>query len=631
MINNYKYKVGELRPSQILFSFGVGAVLDLPNLSVMVMGLDDWNIQPGNTIELGEQRLLAAVRRELGYQVKKLLSPPAPPEDAPGNFLDDYARIGIPVAPFPAWMVCPKCRLLAPLQSGFFQLKQNAYRPDQTRYIHLNCPKSPRKEPTAIPSRFLVSCDRGHLDDFPWRYFVHRINSDCKGTLRLEERGVSGSPTDIFVKCDTCNAQRPLSDAFGEASKKNMPRCRARHPHLRNFDATCDQQMKTILLGASNAWFPITLSALSISVTSNQLEQTINQYWTVLEKAQNSSSLEIILQTLESIGQFPELLQELSKHSLDKAWTIIEQRKIKPEDSSDEKAGDLKTPEWQIFSEADPTQNNPDFQLRPVQPPKGYENYFSKIVLAERLREVRALIGFTRIQSPGDFVDSGEILAEHRVPLSRNQPKWVPASEVKGEGIFLQFKESTLSQWEKLPQVEAYELQAWEAHKKWCKVRSLDPDKVKFPGVRYILIHSFTHALMRQMALDCGYNAASLRERIYSMRPEEENGPMAGVLIYTAAPDSEGTLGGLVSLGEPGVLGYHIDQALEQMQLCASDPLCSEHNPFQGSISLHWAACHACLFSPETSCEKGNKYLDRTVLISTMSNSDLAFFLETKQ
>ncbi|MHC5739782.1 DrmB family protein [Nostoc sp.] len=624
--SNYKYRVGELRPSQILFSFGVGAVLDLPNLSVMVMGLEDWNTQQG-VVELGEQRLLAAIRRELGQQVKKLLAPPIPAEDASSSSpFDEYARIGIPVAPFPGWMVCPRCRLLAPLYP-YFQLKENSYRPDQTRYVHLNCPKSQKKDPTAIPSRFLVSCERGHLDDFPWLYFVHRSNTACKGPLRLEEYGVSGSPTDIVVKCNGCNSERRLSDAFGELGKKNMPRCRARHPHLRGFDDSCDEQMKTILLGASNSWFPITLSALSIPITSNQLEQLVNQNWTILGKASNFSALDAVLQAFFAMGQ----LQELSKYTTDKIWALVEQKQLQQQSNfDDESVRDLKTPEWQIFSAADPNLNTPDFQLRTVNPPSGYKNYFSQVVLVERLREVRALIGFTRIQSPGDFIDSGEILTEHRVPLSRSKPKWVPASEVKGEGIFIQFKETTLHQWEQNQLLQDYERQAFDAHKKWCNVRSLDPDKVKFPGVRYILLHSFAHALMRQMALECGYNAASLKERIYSKRPEEEGGPMAGILIYTAAPDSEGTLGGLVSLGEPKILGYHIDQALEQMRLCASDPLCAEHTPFKGATSLHWAACHACLFSPETSCERGNKYLDRAVLIPTVLSADLAFFPEEK-
>ncbi len=131
---------------------------------------------------------------------------------------------------------------------------------------------------------------------------------------------------------------------------------------------------------------------------------------------------------------------------------------------------------------------------------------------------------------------------------------------------------------------------------------------------------------MRQLALECGYTAASIRERIYAREPGDPAGPMAGVLLYTAAADSEGTLGGLVSLGEPGSLGRHLDHALEQMRLCASDPLCAEHHPHREGITLHGASCHACLFAAETSCERGNKYLDRSVLVHTFGPDQLAFF-----
>lgn len=247
----------------------------------------------------------------------------------------------------------------------------------------------------------------------------------------------------------------------------------------------------------------------------------------------------------------------------------------------------------------------------------------------KRLREVRALIGFTRIESPGDFTDTGELEEEVRALLSRKLPQWVPASEVRGEGVFLQFKEEAIARWlVSNPSLKTYEQQTFDAHRRWRIARSIRNPEANFPGVRYLLLHSFAHALMRQLAIACGYTAASLRERIYSKYPHEDNGPMAGVLIYTAAADSEGTLGGLVSLGEPKLLGQHIDQALEQMRLCASDPLCAEHSPFQNTTELHWAACHACLFSPETSCERGNKYLDRSLLVSTVKSipASLAFF-----
>lgn len=130
----------------------------------------------------------------------------------------------------------------------------------------------------------------------------------------------------------------------------------------------------------------------------------------------------------------------------------------------------------------------------------------------------------------------------------------------------------------------------------------------------------------RQVALECGYTVASIRERIYALPPTDEDGPMAGVLLYTAAADSEGTLGGLVSLGEPHILGRHIAAALDAMRLCASDPLCAEHTPLTEPQTLHGAACHACLFAPETSCERGNKYLDRSLLIPTIDQEALSFF-----
>jgi hypothetical protein len=131
---------------------------------------------------------------------------------------------------------------------------------------------------------------------------------------------------------------------------------------------------------------------------------------------------------------------------------------------------------------------------------------------------------------------------------------------------------------------------------------------------------------MRQIVMDCGYSAASIRERLYSRQPEESGGPMAGILLYTAAPDSEGTLGGLVELGDPITLGRHLQQALESVRLCASDPLCAEHHPDKTGRGIHGACCHACQFSPETSCERGNRYLDRSVLVETFSSAQACFF-----
>jgi hypothetical protein len=197
---------------------------------------------------------------------------------------------------------------------------------------------------------------------------------------------------------------------------------------------------------------------------------------------------------------------------------------------------------------------------------------------------------------------------------------------VRGEGLFLRLEEDALQAWEQKTQVRQLEREFLQAHMSWRRLRKQNPPEAGFPGMRYILLHSISHALMRQIALECGYTAASLRERLYSRHPGQENGPMAGILIYTAASDSEGTLGGLVNLGQPGTLGRQLSQAFESMRICASDPLCADHAPQSDARTVHGACCHACLFAPETSCEKGNRFLDRSVLLPTFSAKLVEFF-----
>jgi hypothetical protein len=615
-------KVGDLRPSQVIYTFGVGSVVDLPGISAMVMGLDDWDA--AHIAEIGEERLLRAVREALGEQVERLCSPPLVMDDGTGPIspLDPAALIGIPVAAFPRWMRCPYCSLLAPLGSGLFQLKVDPYRPDRTRYVHTNCKKA-GLPPMVVPSRFLVACKHGHLDDFPWVDYVHHGASDCEApVIRIREIGVSGEAADIYVSCDTCKRpSRPLSDAFGEDAPKVLPRCNGRRPHLRDYsEEGCTEGLRTIALGASNSWFPLTLTALSIPQASNKLAQLVDEQWTTLEKAVTRE----VLAAFRAIGQ----LRPFAAYSDDALWDAVEaKRSGGPQDESGD-AAELKAPEWQVFARPDPARNSRDFRLTPVSVPPGFESQLSQVVLVERLREVRALLGFTRLESPGDFGDQPEVPEEQRAPLSRRAPRWVPAAEVRGEGIFLEFREEAVESW--CAELAKKNGEFFEAHRQWRSARRLPDPNQGYPGVRYLLLHTLSHALMRQLCLESGYGAASIRERIYSRDPQQEYGPMAGVLLYTAAPDSEGTLGGLVRLGSPDVLGRHLEQALEQLRICTGDPLCAEHHPLRDGISLHAAACHACLFAPETSCERGNKYLDRSVVVRTLASGITPFFREER-
>lgn len=608
-------RVGELRPSQLLWSFGIGAVVDLPNFSVIVLGLDDW--EEGHAQTIGEERLLAAVRRVLGPTVRKLASPPTPPEsDGPADPLGEAARIGVPVTVFPEWFRCPICQLLAPVGTRLFEFKSNAFRPDLARYVHSGCPRAIGRPPTAVPARFVVACERGHLDDFPWTYYVHRGGPPCRGTLSFYEMGASLETANLFVRCNDCGNSRSMLEAF-DSNQNALPRCRGRHPHLREARPGCPVPLRAILLGASNSWFPDTRTVLSVPTHAGKLDQLVDDNWTVLDAA---TSIDV-LHAFRTIGQ----LKEFAKFSDEEIWSVIEKKRSGDDGEGNQPGSemDLKRPEWGALSGPDPALNSNDFLLTPVEVPTKFQHEISAVVLGERLREVSALVGFTRIRSSGE--SSPDDVRVRRAPLSIDPaPHWLPATEVRGEGIFVRFSLDKVSVWAEARQQQERRRVLRAAHESWRSARHLEPVEEGFPDLVYVLLHSFSHALMRELTLECGYTAPSIRERIYASRAGEPV-DMAGVLVYTAAPDSEGTLGGLVALGRSRELGRLTRQALERAMLCASDPLCSEHDPRRDG-TLHGAACHACLFSPETSCEAGNRYLDRSTLVPTFRLPDSGFF-----
>jgi hypothetical protein len=611
-----KHLVGEIRPSQILTTYGIGSIVDLPHLATLVMGLEDWNTD--RAPEIGEERLLAAVRAQLGDQVERLRGTPMEPERDLTNPYDQLEPVGVPVATFPRWLVCPYCRLLAPLSSGLFKLKVDEFHSDRSCYVHDNCRK-PGNKPNALPARFLVACPGGHLDDFPWVWYVHRGHTNCPARLRLREFGVSGEAADLNVECETCQMRRSMAEAFGQDNALEQLNCSGRWPHLREYAETaCAERPRAILLGASNFWFPVSLSALAIPAETDRLGRLVEAHWVTLSK----------ITSLDRLALLRELNQLIAFSTVPDAelWEAIERYRTEGPAASVEAPTNLRVPEWKAFSAPDPQRESKDFRLRQVAPPDTYARYIDKVVLVERLREVQALIGFTRIVSPGELSEQEDTPLANRAPIARRSPLWVPASEVRGEGIFMQFDEAALETWEARPAVREWTDEFFRGHVEFRRSRNIPQPGNFFPGLRYVLLHSFSHSLMRRLSIECGYTAASIAERVYSLPSTDINGPMAGVLIYTAAADSEGTLGGLVSLGEPTALGRLLDLALEEARLCSSDPLCAEHRPSQHSLTLHGAACHSCLFAPETACERGNKYLDRSLLVEPVFPAGRAFF-----
>jgi len=331
---------------------------------------------------------------------------------------------------------------------------------------------------------------------------------------------------------------------------------------------------------------------------------------------------EAAVETTLSVLKLSALLPGIEIYKSSEVWAAIQKKRAGvPETQITE--GDIKRPEWKVLTDPTTPSDWPHFLITRTTPPVEGGSLFESVLLLERLREVNALIGFTRVEAPEESASEEE--RPPMAPLSREAPTWIPASDVHGEGFFIKFNEEVIREWESRVAVQARDAMILQGHRGWRAARRLDPER-GYPGIRYAMIHTLSHLLIRELALECGYNAASIRERIYSdINPED---PMAGLLLYTAAADSDGTLGGLVELGKPEHLGRMLKQALRRSTVCSSDPLCSEHDASKDR-SLHGASCHACGFVAETSCERGNRFLDRALLVPTFDTKDAAIFSES--
>lgn len=630
MAANHFRRVGAVRPSHLMFTTGVGALADLPNFSVVVRGLDDWNYSaiPGWE-PIVEPRLLAAVRKLLNNRDVKELRP-APWLDGVDHEPNGPAgRVGVPVTPFPGWLRCTACDELAQIDSNAFGFENaRARKPHEARFFHATCPrKKSGRKPLAVGARFVLACTAGHLDDFPYAQFVHQGVACAAAShprLRMDDRG-GNLGANVEIKCLSCGVRRNIREVLGQRGADKLPRCRGRRAHLGDFEASeCKAELKLLVVGASNQWFAQTLSALAVPRTgASELQAKVQQHW------------ETTFSPMKTIDFLPFArsaappLREFERWTDAEIWAAIEAHRAATQQEAPVDAyPDLRTPEWEIFSAAQPPSPTDDFALRhdPNGVPGMLKGIFADVIQAERLREVRALVGFTRLDSPDP--DDPDLVT--RAPLARSKPTWVPASEVRGEGIFVRLPEDLLSEWVARVRNSHAMQEHRDAYARFRRNRysgrisgAFDPMRL-WPGERYIALHTLSHLLIRTIALECGYSSASLSERIYA---GDDDDPRGGILVYTAVPDAEGTLGGLVSLAEEEPLTRLTRRALADAMHCSSDPLCAERLPQYPMDSLHGAACHVCLFVSETTCERGNRFLDRRFVVP-IDDPDLALLRE---
>lgn len=639
-------RVGSIRPNAMLYTSGIGATVDLPQIAVMPQGIDSWDKayarMGGDPPLVLVPRLIEAVRRHLGQQVGELRQPPWLPDDLGG----DTTPIGIPTRIFPQWLRCTGCDLLAPVSAAnTFEFENTRkHRPDMARFVHKRCKGrytgGKARDRVAVPARYLIACTDGHLDEFPYIDWVHgadghRTECVAQPKMRMLEWRSNLGPQ-VSIKCVVCSTSRNIVELTRTGGEDSLPNCRGRHPHLPSFapaDKPCQGEVRLMLLGAANQWFPATVSVLVLP--SRKVPQPADTVTEVLGLPPAQVAKLTSLAAVSGWRQFaPESITDrFTGISNEDLWKAVQIARGELPPLTPDVAGPvgydpnfLLAPEWETLTHpqeflAEDRRNG--FKVHPVPVASPLGAAISDVIAVDRIRKANAFIGFTRIDALDRVGDDATRIAP--IALS-GKPKWVPATEDRGEGVFLRFDEAVVDAWE----AGVLDSDVWADHcaaheRNLARRQSATAADVsaddRMPPPRYWALHTLSHLLIREMAMSSGYGSASLSERIYAWRESEGRDPAAGILITTTSPDSEGTLGGLVDLARTERLESVMQEALHRAQRCSSDPICAHRVPKNQEDFLHGAACHFCAFLSETSCERANRFLDRRFVLDLRAGS----------
>lgn len=567
----------DIRRPQLVDTYGIGAIFDAPGMSLMISETD-WKL--ANLSQVDEPRL---VRR---LKVDRLMTP-IPADD------DEY-KPTVPARRFPGWCYCPSCRDLRRI-AEFGPVDKVT-----------KCSRRECNGQQLIPARIVIACQAGHIDDFPWFEWAH-TSGPCKapggaGRLKLNSRSESTSFSDLVVAC-SCGAARDLGGVLlpNSLASIQMSSCRGKSPWRRgDAGSPCGHTpVRVLQRGATNVYFPIRESAVSIPPYSGYAYAVVNKGWSILKTVKPDDPMASLL-LANLAADYGVAVSELKD--------AMRQKLAEESGLADEI--DVKVDEFAALSQPPRDAGYRDQYLADVVPaPPCAATWIESVTLIKRLRVVTAQTGFSRIEY------SAEDGLMQPITLETDGVRWLPANEVRGEGIFIRLNSKAVSEWLET-NGKAISDRLRQMMRKAADSSLVQRSQIS-PTPQLVALHTFAHLLINELALESGYSASSIRERIYSLPGESPEKERLGVLIYTSTSDSEGSLGGLVRQGSPDKMGGLIEKALEAARWCSNDPLCRETDleMGQGTDGLNLSACHCCGLLPETSCELFNSLLDRVLLV----------------
>lgn len=576
-----KFSVGDVRKTQLITTFGVGAIVDFKDDTVVIASTDDWDYNPNDNEEV-ESRKIFNENLSVITGAEYFLMPRT--TQSTNSFSKGK---NIPSYIFPEKLHCSRCG--------------NIYDFRELNITERH--KCPKCKNTLNASRFIVVCTKGHMDDFPYDWWVHNGKTCPSGVKSPRIKMVNiYNRTDIDslrLECTECKAVRSMVQVFSENALADF-HCTCKHPHFKEPFARascgCHDKMRVRLRSASGVYFPITKSALLIPPWSRKAVNCIQKNYDLLKLVEEEKIVYAIRNVIHD--------SDITDDEIIRSWNVVKTSMEKKDKRSELS---VYKDEYTILSN-DKNKNAENFSSYSSAVPKKYKPFFEQIAVVDRLTVTQAFTGFTRITRN----------ESNNVAISQYPKKWLPAVELTGEGIFIRFNKEKIMQWR-------------TANSSRYKIMEKAMNDSKFItesfSETYVMLHTFAHLFIREISNICGYSTASIREKIYSDIDEEKNEvKMCGILIYVSSSDSDSSLGGLISVADnEDVFAKIMDSMLERASWCSGDPLCISSMK-QGYKNLNYAACHDCTLLPETSCERFNCFLDRASIVGLPDNPDLGFF-----
>lgn len=611
-----------IRLSQLITTYGIGGIVDFVDQPLMVATHKKWD----KYIKIYEERLAHKLKVN-GFIF---------PQDLDNKNYTPFVR-------FPKWYYCPKCRSLKPIEEwekDYVNYCKRTKKEDEIMRTPL-CMNHKYTVKLIAPS-ILVACKKGHIDDFPWINWahVHKGRVCDNPQLQLISQPGSLGLDSMKIRCN-CGAENSMESASRKGIfEKLQPPIDEKNRYgsflcggnlqWNNKKEECDEFPEMVLRNSSNIYFTKIESSLSIPPYSDDITTSITEssefeaLQSAADKKNKKGKLESFIEDdlddyIESISEEINLedKKELIKETINR---ILFGKSCESESKNDFRYEEYRALTEDIISK---DYKSRDFKIEKKDAKLYGINEIDKIVLVKKLREVRALVGFTRIKPPDNSIigsdkdnNNGEV---RLVDIKDDDFQWYPGYEVRGEGIFIELNSKMIEKWiEENPRVKE------RADLLNSRYNIENDNKIKRQiTAKFVLLHTLAHLLIKELSFECGYSSASLRERIYCNSPSERN--MNGILIYTADSDSEGSLGGLVKQGEVDRLPHIIKRAIKRANWCSYDPVCI-NSKGQGVRSLNLSACYSCALISETSCEEFNTLLDRALIVGTLDDKSIGFF-----